>query len=157
MIHINWGLTQLVKPSLGWIRPGFFFGTWGIMVILEKMSTNNLDHGLGNTKSNFQGNLVWGNLVIWAGTHEEESKISKSMIQINRSLTQLVMPSQGWVQAALLVFGALWHFGETGPRYPRSWAGKHEKQFKVFSSIFHIKYWSVKTIWGLNYTCLREY
>ena len=25
---------------------------------------NTLDHGLGNTKSNFSENLVWGNLVI---------------------------------------------------------------------------------------------
>ena len=156
MIHINWGLTQLVKPSQGWIQAGCF------LVLGHYDNFGETEHKyprswLGNTKSNFCGNLVWGNLVIWVGTHKEDSKISKSMIHINRGLTQLVMPSQGWVRAALLVFGALWHFGETGPRYPRSWAGKHEKQFKVFSSIFHIKYWSVKTIWGLNYTCLREY
>ena len=92
----------MVKPSQGWIRP-VFFGIWGIMVILEKLGPNTLDHELGNTKSNFRGNLVWGNFVIWAGTYEKESKISKSMIHINRGLTQLVKPSQGWIQAEGLI------------------------------------------------------
>ena len=64
------------------------------------------------------------------------------MVHIDQGLTQLVKPSQGWIFRAL-----------TGPKYPRSWVGKHQilkcqDYLRVKLHLFERVLGPLRTIWG---------
>ena len=103
------------RPSLGRIIP--------VSQVLRYRG--NLGKLVPNTPNHTQGHM------------KSNTKSSALCFTTNQTLLQCQGPL--WVELYLFHrYLGIGQFGEIGPKYPKSCAGTHEKESKVFSSLFEV-------------------